>query len=62
MIAHSLLQRGPGFPYLYPGLVHYPLTRNVAIESLNDSSILPVKDDIPMNVSTMDLIDLIDKV
>lgn len=62
MIAHSLLQRGPGFPCLHPGLVHYLLTKNVAIESLNDSSILPVKDDIPMNASTMDLIDLIDKV
>lgn len=62
MIAHSLLQRGPGLPCLHPGLVHYLVTKNIAIESLNDSSILPVKDDIPQNASTMDLIDLIDKV
>ena len=51
MIAHSLLQRGPGFPCIHPGLVHYLLTRNVAFESLNDSSILPIKNDIPRDAS-----------
>ena len=54
--------RGPRMPCLHPGLVHYLQTKNVAIESLNDSSILPIKDDIPLNASTSDLINLIDKV
>ena len=62
MMAHSLLQRGPGMPCLHPGLVHYLITKNVAIESVNDSTIIPVKDAIPLNTSTSDLIDLIDKV
>ena len=62
MMAHSLLQRGPGMPCLHPGLVHYLVTNNVAIESVNDSTIIPVKDDITVNASTSDLLDLIDKV
>ena len=50
MTGHSVLQRGPGLPCLHPALVHYMLTKEVDFESNSvNESILPTKDDIPMN-------------
>lgn len=50
------------FPCIHPALFHYLLTKDVDIESLNGSAMLPVIGDIPRDASTADLIELIEKV
>lgn len=57
MIAHSVLQGGPAFPVLCPAM--YELLardREAAIQSL------PMKCDIPLDMASVDLHDLIEKV
>ena len=57
MIAHSILQGGPAFPVLCPAM--YELLardREAAVQSL------PMKSDIPLDMASVDLHDLIEKV
>ena len=61
MIAHSVIQRGPGFPCIHPALVNYMITKEVNMEALTPE-MLPVKTDIPKDASTIDVIELIEKV
>ena len=58
MIAHSITQGGPGFPFLCPPVVQFLLTldRDAAINAL------PMVTDIPKNLSTIDLLDLLSEV
>ena len=58
MIAHSITQGGPGFPMLCPAVFKYMLTldREAAITAL------PMASDIPLNLSTADLLSLLSEV
>ena len=58
MIGHSITQGGPGFPFLCPPVVKFLLTldRDAAINEL------PMATDIPRNLSTVDLLDLLSEV
>ena len=55
MIAHSITQSGPGFPFLCPAVVSFLFTLNVDA-AMNS---LPSVADIPHNLSTADLINLL---
>ena len=55
LVAHSLLQDGPGLPCLCPAIFQY-------LVSDNPSDCLPTKEDIPLNLSTHELITFIEKV
>ena len=55
VIAHSITQGGPGFPYLCPAIVSFMFT----LSSEDAINAIPTKLDIPLNLSTTDLIDLI---
>ena len=58
MIAHSILQGGPGFPCLCPPVFSYILygDKDKALQEL------PTRDDIPLNASTEGLWDFIQEV
>ena len=58
MIAHSITQGGPGFPFLCPPVVKFLMTLDL------DAAInaLPMASDIPKNLSTSDLLDLLTEV
>ena len=58
IIAHSITQGGPGFPYLCPAIVSYMLT----LSSEAAINAIPTASDIPLNLSTTDLIDLLSEV
>ena len=58
IIAHSVTQGGPGFPYLCPAIVSYMLT----LSSEAAINAIPTASDIPLNLSTTDLIDLLSEV
>ena len=55
MVAHSVLQEGPGFPCLSPSMYDY-LVKHEADQCY------PMKQDIPLNLSTNDLISFIQEV
>ena len=65
IIAHSILLGGPGFPCLHPMIFH-TMARYGGDSPLQavsaDLENLPTVDDIPRDASTMDLVDMIDKV
>lgn len=52
MVAHSLLLEGPGIPYLAPSMFQF----------LSGLDVYPVKEDIPLNAATHQLISFIDDV
>ena len=53
LICHSILQEGPGLPCLSPATFDY---------ISNSDNCCPVKDDIPLNIATHELITFIEKV
>ena len=55
LIAHSLLQQGPGFTCLSPAVFEYLVSDRL-------SQCFPTMADIPLNLSTHDLITFIEKV
>ncbi len=55
LLAHSLVQGGPGLPCLSPAVFEF-------FVSGNTSERYPSKDDIPLDLSTHNLITFIDKV
>lgn len=55
LFAHSVLQEGPGMPCLSPTVFEYVISGDT-------STCYPVKDDIPLNMSTHELISAIEKV
>ena len=52
---------GPGFPCLHPAIFHVLASGDVSLGAL-DPEDLPTIDDIPQDIFTMDLIDMISKV
>ena len=61
MVAHSILQRSPGFKCIHPALVEYMITKKANTEQLNED-MLPVKGDIARDASTQDVLELIEAV
>ena len=62
MVAHSMLQGGPGFPCLHPAVYQLMvLGDSVQLTSLQPEE-FPTADDIPRNAATMDLLEMIDEV
>ena len=55
LVAHSILQDGPGFPCMSPAMFEF-------LASQNPDECYPVKDDIPLNIATHELISFIDEV
>ena len=55
MVAHSIMQEGPGFPCLSPCMFQYLATE------MSDEC-FPVKEDIPLNIATHDLLTFIEEV
>ena len=55
MIAHSIFQEGPAFPCLSPSVYDYLVHED-------PDQCYPVKDDIPLNLSTHEVISFIEKV
>ena len=55
LLGHSIIQGGPGFPCLSPAVVDFLKTYDVKL-------CYPTKDDIPLNISTHELITLIEEV
>ena len=55
LVSHSILQGGPGFPCLSPSVFSY-------LVSGNSVYCFPVKEDIPLDISTHTLISFIEKV
>ena len=55
VVAHSILQEGPGIPCLSPAVFDYLTHGDV-------KHCYPTKDDIPLNISTHELITLIEEV
>ena len=55
LLGHSIIQGGPGFPCLSPAVFDYLRTCDVKL-------CYPTKDDIPLNISTHELITLIEEV
>ncbi len=58
MVAHSLVQGGPGLPILCPAMYYYLVTldKDIAMQHF------PLASDIPRNLATQDLLELIEKV
>ena len=55
LVGHSILQEGPGLPCLSPCMFDYMVSEEMDL-------CYPVKEDIPLNVSTHELITFIEKV
>ena len=55
IVAHSVLQEGPGFPCLCPCMFQYLSTEK-------SDECFPVKEDIPLNIATHDLLTFIEEV
>ena len=65
IIAHSILLGGPGFPCIHPTVFHIMVNDggNGPQQAVSASlEKIPTVDDIPRDASTMDLVDMIDKV
>ena len=64
-VAHSILLGGPGFPTLHPA-VYAHLARNTELYYSNAENVaiadFPCADDIPLNLSTIDMKDFINEV
>ena len=60
VLAHSLLQGGPGFPVLHPGIIY----AHLSIKMVDAEAIIehPCAEDLPLNAATLDTRDLINKV
>lgn len=62
IMAHSILLGGPGFPCLHPTIFHVMASDgNDPLQAVCAEN-LPTVDDIPRDASTIDLLDLINKV
>ena len=62
MVAHSILQGGPGLPCLHPAVFHTMVSGEAqAITTLTENE-LPTAKDIPRNASTYDILEMIDQV
>ena len=63
MVAHSILQGGPGLPCLHPAVFHTMVSgeAQLAVTTLTENE-LPTAKDIPLNASTCDLLEMIDQV
>ena len=62
MVAHSMLQGGPGLPCIHPAVYHsMVLGESIQLTSLAPED-LPTADDIPRNAATIDLLEMIDEV
>jgi len=55
LMGHSIIQGGPGFPCLSPCMFQY-----LATEVIDEC--LPIKEDIPLNIATHDLLTFIEEV
>lgn len=55
VVAHSIMQEGPGFPCLSPCMFQYLATEK-------SDECFPVKEDIPLNIATHDLLTFIEEV
>ena len=61
MIAHSVLQGGPGFPCIHPAVYYLMVSGNSHLGELSTAD-LPTAADIPRDASTIDILELIGKV
>ena len=61
ILAHSVLNGGPGFPCLLPAIYHCILTGNVDDSSL-PVEMMPSVDDLPQSLAYSDLLDFVEKV
>ena len=55
VVAHSVLQEGPGIPCMSPAMFEF-------LAYQNPDECYPVKDDIPLNIATHELISFIEEV
>ena len=55
LVAHSIMQEGPGIPCLSPCMYEYMIKRN-------SEECYPVKEDIPLNIASHSLITFIEEV
>ncbi len=62
MIAHSVLLGGPGFPCIHPAVFHLMVSGDTHLLSELPTVDLPTAADIPRDASTIDLLEMIDKV
>ena len=62
MVAHSILQGGPGLPCLHPAIYHTMVNGEAQVITALTENELPTAKDIPLNATTYDLLEMIDQV
>ena len=62
MVAHSMLQGGPGFPCIHPAMYQSMVLGECMMLTSLQPEEFPTADDIPHNAVTMDLLEMIDEV
>lgn len=61
IITHSILLGGPGFPCIHPAVFHLMVSGDAHLTELSTVDLLTAGD-IPGDASTIDLLEMIDKV
>lgn len=63
VVAHSILQGGPGIPCIHPAIYQSMVLGHLQISmSFREVDELPSAEDIPRNASTVDLLEMVDLV